>query len=132
MTPITEEMRMNHALKFHHHLGEVVLKPTGKLDTKRLKKMIRTTLDQFLEDDRVPAKALHDATKRRHGKTYGTAGYYLRLYRLRAGLTQAELAEQTGIRQHHLSEIENNKRVLGKANARKLAVKLNCDYQSLL
>ena len=123
---------MNQALKIHHHLGDIVLKLSGKVNTARLKKMIRTTLDQYLEEDRVPAKALHDETKRRLGKTYGTAGYYLRLYRLRAGLTQAELAEQTGIRQHHLSEIENNKRVLGKANARKLAAKLNCDYQRLL
>ena len=80
----------------------------------------------------MPAKALHDETKQRHGKAYGTAGYYQRQYRQRAGLTQAELSEQTGIRQHHLSEIENNKRVLGKANARKLAVMLNCDYQRLL
>ena len=123
---------MNQALKIHHHVADVVLKPSGKVNTARLKKMIRITLDQYLEEDRVPAKTLHDETKQRHGNAYGTAGYYLRLYRLRAGLTQAELAEQTGIRQHHLSEIENNKRVLGKANARKLAVRLNCDYQRLL
>ena len=123
---------MNQALKIHHHLGDVVLKPSGKVNATRLKKMIRTTLDQYLEDDRVPAKMLHNETKRRHGKAYGTAGYYLHLYRQRADLTQAELAKQTGIRQHHLSEIENNKRVLGKTNARKLADKLNCDYQRLL
>lgn len=47
-------------------------------------------------------------------------------------MTQAELADKTGIRQHHLSEIENNKRSLGKANAKKLAAMLNCDYRSLM
>ncbi len=123
---------MNPALKIHHDLGDVILKPNGKVNTTRLKNMIRSTLDQYLAEDRVPAKALHEETKRRHGKAYQTPGYYLRLYRQRADLTQVELAEKTGIRQHHLSEMENNKRVLGKANARKLADRLNCDYQKLL
>jgi plasmid maintenance system antidote protein VapI len=47
-------------------------------------------------------------------------------------LTQAMLAEQTGIRQHHLSEMEHNKRPLGKVNAKKLADILECDYRRLL
>jgi DNA-binding XRE family transcriptional regulator len=123
---------MNQALKIHHDLGDVVLRPSGKINTARLKKMICSTLDQYLEEDRVPAKVLHDDTRRRHGNAYGTGGYYLRLYRQRAELTQAELSEQTGIRQHHLSEMENNKRALGKANASKLAKILKCDYRKLL
>ena len=59
-------------------------------------------------------------------------GYYLRLYRQRAELTQGRLAEQAGIRQHHLSEMENNKRVSSKTNAKKLAAILDCDYRKLL
>lgn len=123
---------MNNALTIHHDLADVVLKPSGKVNTARLKKMIRSTLDQYLEEDRVPSQTLHKEAKQRHGSAYRTPGYYLRLYRQRAELTQATLAEQTGIRQHHLSEMENNKRVLGKANAKKLAKSLNCDYQKLL
>ena len=73
-----------------------------------------------------------EAAKRRHGAAYRTPVYYLRLYRQRAELTQDRLAEQAGIRQHHLSEIENNKRVSSKTNAKKLAAILDCDYQKLL
>ena len=55
-----------------------------------------------------------------------------RRYRQRAELTQGQLAEQIDIRQPHLSEMKNDKRVSGKANAKKLAAVLNCDYQKLL
>ncbi len=123
---------MNQALQIHHDLGDVVVKPSGKVNQVRLKKMIRRTLDQYLEEDRVPAKAVHDAVSERHGKAYRTPGYYLRVYRLRADMTQVELADRTGIRQHHLSEMENNKRALGKVNAKKLADILGCDYRRLL
>lgn len=123
---------MNQALKIHHDLGDVVMKPSGKVNQARLKKMILSTLDQYLEEDGVPAKTIHDEAKQRHGRHYRTPGYYVRLYRKRAELTQVELADKTGIRQHHLSEMENNKRVLGKANAKKLADILACDYRKLL
>ena len=123
---------MSQALKIHHTLGDVVLKPSGKVNQGRLKKMIRATLDQYLEEDRLTAKTLHDEAKQRHGDTYRTPGYYLRLYRQRAELTQTELAGKTGIRQHHLSEMEHNKRVIGKANAKKLAAILDCDYHKFL
>ena len=123
---------MNDALTIHHDLAEVVVKPSGKINQARLKKMIRSTLDQYQLEDRIPAKAVHDAAKARHGDQYQTPGYYLRLYRLRADLTQSTLADETGIRQHHLSEMENNKRALGKANAKKLAKILACDYRKFL
>ena len=80
----------------------------------------------------VPAQTLHDEIRQCYGDAYRTPGYYLRLYRQRAGLTQSELADQTGIRQHHLSEMENNKRTMGKVMAGKLAQILGCDYRRLL
>ena len=123
---------MNEALKIHHDLADVVLKPTGKVNRTRLKQMICSALDQYQEEDRIPAGTLHEETKQRLGDAYQTPGYYLRLYRQRAELTQLELAERTGIRQHHLSEMEHNKRVMGKANARKLAKILKCDYRGFL
>ena len=123
---------MNDALTIHHDLADVVVKPSGKINARRLKKMIRSTLDQYALDERVPAAAVHEATKARHGDQYETPGYYLRLYRHRADLTQLALADKAGIRQHHLSEMEHNKRTLGKANAKKLAKILDCDYQKLL
>jgi DNA-binding XRE family transcriptional regulator len=123
---------MNQVFKIHHDLGDVVLTPNVKVNPSRLKKMIQSTLDQYLEQDRVNAKTLHADRQLQHGSDYRSSGYYLRLYRQRADLTQAQLSEKTDIRQHHLSEMENNKRVLGKANAKKLATVLQCDYQKLL
>lgn len=52
--------------------------------------------------------------------------------RYREGLTQVELAERTGIPRRHISEMENNKRPIGKMNARKLAEVLNIDPRRLL
>ena len=123
---------MTHTLEIHHDLGDVLIKPAGKVNRMRLKRMIRSTLDSYMSEDRVPAQMVHDETRLRHGDYYKTPGYYLKLYRQRAGLTQSELSDQTGIRQHHLSEMENNKRVMGKAMARKLAQILDCDYRRLL
>lgn len=59
-------------------------------------------------------------------------GTTLRGYRYREGLTQRQLAEQAGIPQRHVSEMENGKRPLGKDNARKLAKILNTNYRFLL
>ena len=63
------------------------------------------------------------------GKEQQTA---LKAYRTREGLTQKQLAELTGIPQHHISEMENGKRGIGKERAKKLAEKLNCDYRQFL
>ncbi len=123
---------MSQAMKIHHDLADVVLKPTSKVNAARLKRMIRSTLDQYLEEERLPASLVHAEAKQRHGKDYRTPGYYLRLYRLRAELTQVQLAKKTGMLQHHLSEMEHNKRPIGKAAAQKLAKVLKCDYHKLL
>jgi DNA-binding XRE family transcriptional regulator len=56
----------------------------------------------------------------------------LRAYRNREGLTQKQVAELTGIPQHHISEMENGKRSIGKERAKKLAEALHCDYRQLL
>ena len=123
---------MTYALEIHHDLGDVSVKPAAGVDRARLKKMLRATLDQYQDEERVPAQVIHDEARLRHGDYYRTPGYYLRAYRHRAGLTQTQLADQTGIRQHHLSEMENNKRTIGKTIATRLAQILNCDYRRLL
>ena len=123
---------MNEAVKIHHALGEVVVVPSGKVNKTRLKKMIRATLDEYAEADHVPAEDVHRAARQRHGAEYQSPGYYLRLYRRRADLTQAALAKQIEVLQHHLSEMEHNKRPIGKAMAKKLARVLDCDYKKFL
>jgi len=56
----------------------------------------------------------------------------LRAYRQRESLTQQQLAELTGIPQHHISEMENGKRTIGRVRAKRLAAALHCDYRRLL
>ncbi|OGR03918.1 MAG: transcriptional regulator [Deltaproteobacteria bacterium RIFOXYD12_FULL_50_9] len=56
----------------------------------------------------------------------------IRAYRHRENLTQRQLAEQTGIPQRHISEMENGKRVIGKELAKMLAKVLNVDYRAFL
>ena len=60
------------------------------------------------------------------------ASVHLKGLRYREDLTQAQLAERTGIPQRHISEMENGKRGIGKDNARKLAAVLNADYRLFL
>ena len=123
---------MSQAMKIHHDLADVIVRPGEKVNRERLKNMIRATLDQYLIEDRVSAEAAHDAARRRHGEHYMTAGYCLRVYRQRADLTQAELARKSGLRQRHLSEMENNRRAIDKANAETLAGILDCDCRKFL
>lgn len=52
--------------------------------------------------------------------------------RSREGMTQVQLSEKTGIPQRHISEMENGKRTIGKANAKLLATALNTDYRVFL
>lgn len=57
----------------------------------------------------------------------------LRAYRTREDLTQKELSARTGIPQHHISEMENGKRPIGKDRARKLAEALGVsDWRRLI
>jgi DNA-binding XRE family transcriptional regulator len=60
------------------------------------------------------------------------AGTYLSGARYREDITQVELAERSGIPRRHISEMENGKRPIGKANARKLAEALNIEPRLLL
>ncbi len=48
------------------------------------------------------------------------------------GLTQARLAEKINIKPHHVSEMENGKRPIGKEMAKRLAGALNTEYKVFL
>lgn len=60
------------------------------------------------------------------------AGHLLAGARLKAEITQAELAEKVGIRQNMVSEYESGKRVLTKAMARRFSVALGTDLMEKL
>ncbi len=59
-------------------------------------------------------------------------GVALKGARRAQGLTQQKIADATGILRHHISEMENHKRPIGKKNARLLAKALNVDYRIFL
>lgn len=52
--------------------------------------------------------------------------------RYRDGMTQAALAQATGIPRRHISEMENGRRPIGNKNARLLADSLHIDPRRLL
>jgi ribosome-binding protein aMBF1 (putative translation factor) len=60
------------------------------------------------------------------------AGVCIRGGRGKEGLTQRQLADLTGVAQHHISEMENGKRTVGKEMAKKLSEVLNVDYRVFL
>jgi transcriptional regulator with XRE-family HTH domain len=59
-------------------------------------------------------------------------GRILRGQRTREDMTRAELAAKAGLKPHHISEMENAKRTIGKDVARRLAKALNADFRMLL
>lgn len=59
-------------------------------------------------------------------------GVFLAGARYREGMTQAALAEATGVPRRHISEMENGRRPIGKKNARLLADALKIDPRRLL
>lgn len=61
-----------------------------------------------------------------------TPGTILRGFRCREDLTQAELSRLAGIPRHHISEMENNKRPIGKQTARKLAEVFQTDARMFI
>ncbi|MCM0081955.1 helix-turn-helix domain-containing protein [Geomonas sp. Red32] len=61
-----------------------------------------------------------------------SSGVAVRGARGKEGLTQKQLSALTGIAQHHISEMENGKRPIGKDVAKKLAHALNIDYRVFL
>jgi DNA-binding XRE family transcriptional regulator len=60
------------------------------------------------------------------------AGSAIRGLRDREELTQAQLAEKIGVKRHHISEMENGKRPIGKEMAKRLAYALHTDYKLFL
>lgn len=63
---------------------------------------------------------------------YSEAGLTLRGNRYKNDMTQKQLAERLGISQHHISEMENGKRPIGKAMAKRLAEVFETDYRIFL
>ena len=63
---------------------------------------------------------------------FSEAGVMLRGCRYKKNITQAQLAKELGISQHHISEMENGKRTIGKDMAKRLATFLGTNYRVFL
>lgn len=62
----------------------------------------------------------------------GTPGTMLKGARFKEDMTQAQLAEASGIPRRHISEMENGRRSIGKERAKRLAEALKVDYRVFL
>ncbi|MCB1116133.1 MAG: helix-turn-helix transcriptional regulator [Chlamydiia bacterium] len=69
---------------------------------------------------------------KREIQKYSEGGVMLRACRYKGELTQKALAEELEISQHHISEMENGKRPIGKAIAKRLASFFKTDYRVFL
>ena len=117
------------AVTIHHRLADIRITPLAVSRVSALKEVILHALDDYVDQDTVALAKIRARAKMRHGAAFETPGYYLRIYRNRSDLTQAALAKKINVRQHHISEMENNKRSIGKELAKKLAAVLSCDYR---
>ena len=59
-------------------------------------------------------------------------GGMLRGARFKEGMTQVQLAQAAGIPRRHISEMENNRRSIGKDRAKRLGEALKVDYRLFL
>lgn len=67
-----------------------------------------------------------------HIAKYTEVGIMLKGCRYREGLTQKNLAEVLNLKQNHISEMENGKRTIGKALAKKFGEYFEIDYRLFL
>ncbi len=61
-----------------------------------------------------------------------TPGMMLRGLRGKEELTQAEFAKRLGVSQHHVSEMESNKRTIGIDMAKRIAAEFKVPYKTFL
>jgi ribosome-binding protein aMBF1 (putative translation factor) len=87
----------------------------------------RTGKDE-IEEDSIPWREV----VRSGIKKFTEVGLVLKGARVKANLTQLELAKKIGAKPHHISEMEHGKRTIGKNMAKKLAKIFKLDYRVFL
>lgn len=114
---------------------EVVVKTGSKSKEFRLKssegilRLVNYIKSTFPEDTLTPDEAFKHLNDE-----YTKPGALLQGYRLKAGLTQEELAEKLGkeVQQAHISSMENGSRAISRKMAQRLAEILNTNYRRFL
>ena len=118
-------------IKIEHGNAIVLVLNVPKEQEKAVKDFFRTTLERLEEIMTVPASVVQKELRKKN-TMMGTPAGALKAYRLREGLSQAELAKKAGLKQHHISEMEKGKRGIGAKSAKALAKVLNCKLEKLL
>ncbi len=101
-------------------------------DVNKLRRMVQALKVKDVTGCKDKEKELYSIEELSPEMAWNSGGVSIRGGRGKEGLTQKQLAELTGIAQHHISEMENGKRPIGKETARKLAAALNMDYRVFL
>jgi DNA-binding XRE family transcriptional regulator len=98
----------------------------------KLRQLAKSIPVEDVTDWELEEKEYYDPEEVSPELIWNSGGVALRGGRAKEELTQKKLAELTGIAQHHLSEMENGKRPIGKETAKKLGKALNLDYRVFL
>ena len=101
-------------------------------DMVKLRRMAQDLRVKDLSDWALEEKEVYTPEEVSPELAWNGGGVAIRGARGKEGLTQKQLAQRTGIAQHHISEMENGKRPSGKDTARRLADALNIDYRVFL
>lgn len=119
--------------KRRHTEGQVEVRFKGaQSDLVKLRRMAQALKVEDLTEWELEEKDLYSIEELSPEMAWNSGGVCIRGGRGKEGLTQKQLAQLTGIAQHHISEMENGKRPIGKETARKLAAALNIDYRVFL
>lgn len=101
-------------------------------DALRISKTIRDVLDEAGEAVREVDAEDDGLFTLEETFPDGTPGAMLKGARFKEDMTQAQLAEASGIPRRHISEMENGRRSIGKERAKRLAEALKVDYRVFL
>jgi DNA-binding XRE family transcriptional regulator len=119
--------------KKHPNENQVEVRFRGThADVIKLRRMAQTLKVKDVTAWGLEEKKLYELEEVSPELAWNSGGVAIRGARGKEGLTQKQLAELTGIAQHHISEMENGKRSIGKETAKKLAKALNIDYRVFL
>jgi DNA-binding XRE family transcriptional regulator len=110
-----------------HHTENVELKFVGPRRNRRQAEKALAELGFKVTSDSIPWREAFPEYA-----DSDLPGVSLRGARYKEGLTQRELSSLTGIPQRHISEMENNKRPIGKEIAKRLGKSLNVGYKVFL
>ncbi|MCI0382273.1 MAG: helix-turn-helix domain-containing protein [Chlamydiae bacterium] len=94
----------------------------------RTRRIRRLRLRSFTKEKNISWREAAKRDIRKHSE----GGQMVRGARFKADVSQRELARAIGVNQHHISEMENGKRPIGKEMAKRLAEFFKMDYRLFL